>query len=149
MSTSPVNMNTPSAAAANSSANAQSSSAASASSQAAMDALGNPDTFLQLLVAQLQYQDPESPADGTTFVTQLATFAGVEEQSAMRGDLDSINTVAQKYSATLTSPTSATSASTAPDTTAGSNGAGGTTDNTTTGAQGTSGTSGGNSGASN
>lgn len=96
MSTSPVNLNSPSSPL-SSNASLPSSSSANASQQKAMDALGNPDTFLQLLVAQLQYQDPESPADGTAFVTQLATFSGVEEQSAMRSDLDSINTVAQKW----------------------------------------------------
>lgn len=88
----------PSTSASSPSSTASSSSTNNASAQSAIDALGNPDTFLQLLVAQLQYQDPTSPADGTTFVTQLATFAGVEEQSAMRTDLDSINTVAQTFS---------------------------------------------------
>jgi flagellar basal-body rod modification protein FlgD len=118
MSTSPIGLTTPTVS--NPTAASSSSSSSSASSQAAIDALGNPDTFLQLLVAQLQYQDPESPADGTTFVTQLATFAGVEEQSAMRSDLDSINTVAQQHSATLPSASAAaatpaaTTASTTP-----------------------------------
>ena len=103
MSTSPISYTNSSllnsAAAPASSSN---SSATTASEQTAVDALGNPDTFLKLLVAQLQYQDPESPADGTAFVTQLATFSGVEEQSAMRTDLDSINSVAQKWSQTQT-----------------------------------------------
>src|SRR5580698_1390052 len=106
MSTSPIGLTTPTVS--NPTAASSSSSSSSASSQAAIDALGNPDTFLQLLVAQLQYQDPESPADGTTFVTQLATFAGVEEQSAMRTDLDSINGVAQQYSASLASAAAST-----------------------------------------
>jgi len=111
MSTSPISLNTPSSTYANSTANSQSSSSTGSAAdggQAAVDALGNPDTFLQLLVAQLQYQDPESPADGTAFVTQLATFSGVEEQSAMRGDLDSINSVAQQYAATLSAPATTT-----------------------------------------
>lgn len=101
MSTSPVGMNSSpsSLAMPASSSSSSSSSGSNASAQAAIDSLGNPDTFLQLLVAQLKYQDPNSPADGTTFVTQLATFSGVEEQSAMRSDLDSINGVAQQWSA--------------------------------------------------
>ena len=73
------------------------SAASTASEQSAIDALANPDAFLHLLVAQLQYQDPESPADCTAFVTQLATFAGVEQQAQMRTDLDSINTVAETF----------------------------------------------------
>jgi flagellar basal-body rod modification protein FlgD len=37
------------------------------------------DTFLKLLVAQLQYQNPLSPTDGTQFMSQLAQFAQVEK----------------------------------------------------------------------
>ena len=41
-------------------------------------AVGNSEldkmAFLQLLVAQLQNQDPLNPMDDTTFVTQLAQF---------------------------------------------------------------------------
>jgi flagellar basal-body rod modification protein FlgD len=37
------------------------------------------DTFLKLLVAQLQYQNPLSPTDGTQFMSQLAQFASVEK----------------------------------------------------------------------
>jgi flagellar basal-body rod modification protein FlgD len=150
MSTSPLGLTAPvvanpAAAPGTSSATSSastSSSSSSAGAQSAIDALGNPDTFLQLLVAQLQYQDPTSPADGTTFVTQLATFAGVEEQSAMRTDLDSINSVAQQYSASLasaaastTSSGATTSASTAASTTtSGSSTTGTAAANSTTGA---------------
>jgi len=38
----------------------------------------NEDTFLQLLVAQLKYQDPMNPADSTQFLTQTAQFTEVE-----------------------------------------------------------------------
>jgi flagellar basal-body rod modification protein FlgD len=53
--------------------------------------------FLQLLVAQLQNQDPTNPADSTQFVTQLAQFQTMEQSmsqgqdiSAMHTDLDTI-----------------------------------------------------------
>jgi flagellar basal-body rod modification protein FlgD len=59
--------------------------------------LGNQQTFLQLLVAQLKYQDPLQPADGTQFVTQLAQFSDLEQQIGSRQDLDAIK-------ATLTAP---------------------------------------------
>jgi flagellar basal-body rod modification protein FlgD len=36
------------------------------------------DAFLQLLVAQMKYQDPSSPTDGTQFMTQLAQFTQVQ-----------------------------------------------------------------------
>jgi flagellar basal-body rod modification protein FlgD len=37
------------------------------------------DTFLQLLVAQLRYQNPLNPQDGTQFLTQTAQFTEVEK----------------------------------------------------------------------
>jgi flagellar basal-body rod modification protein FlgD len=100
------------------SASSSSSSSSSSTAQSSINALGDPSTFLQLLVAQLKYQDPESPADGTTFVTQLATFAGVEQQAQMRTDLDSIDSIAEQFAssasaAPTTSTPSTTTASTA------------------------------------
>jgi flagellar basal-body rod modification protein FlgD len=37
------------------------------------------DAFLKLLVAQLRYQDPSNPADGTQFLAQTAQFTQVEK----------------------------------------------------------------------
>jgi flagellar basal-body rod modification protein FlgD len=42
-------------------------------------ATANFDAFLQLLVTQLKHQDPLKPMDPTQTVTQLATFASVEQ----------------------------------------------------------------------
>jgi len=36
------------------------------------------DAFLQLMVAQLRYQDPTSPADSQSFIAQTAQFTSVE-----------------------------------------------------------------------
>jgi flagellar basal-body rod modification protein FlgD len=36
------------------------------------------DTFLKLLVAQMKYQDPQSPTDSSALVTQTATYSQVE-----------------------------------------------------------------------
>jgi len=52
------------------------------------------DTFLKLLVAQLKYQNPMSPADGTEFVAQTAQFSVVEkldELSKQNAELLSAN----------------------------------------------------------
>ena len=38
------------------------------------------DTFLSLLTAQLENQDPLDPIDSSDFADQLATFSGVEQQ---------------------------------------------------------------------
>jgi flagellar basal-body rod modification protein FlgD len=48
------------------------------------------EMFLQLLVAQIQNQDPLNPTDSTQFVTQLAQFSELEQTIAMRGDLDTL-----------------------------------------------------------
>ena len=39
------------------------------------------DTFLKMLTAQMQNQDPLNPMDSTDYATQLATFSGVEQQA--------------------------------------------------------------------
>ncbi len=46
--------------------------------------------FLQLLVAQLKYQDPLNPVDGTTFVTQLAEFQQLNTSISTGSDVSSI-----------------------------------------------------------
>lgn len=38
------------------------------------------DTFLRMLTAQIENQDPLDPVDATDFATQLATFSSVEQQ---------------------------------------------------------------------
>ena len=50
----------------------------SAAAPAKPDAMGK-DTFLKLLVAQLKYQNPLSPTDGTEFMAQTAQFSVVEK----------------------------------------------------------------------
>ena len=37
------------------------------------------NSFLKLLIAQLQNQDPSQPMDSTAFVAQLASFSQVEQ----------------------------------------------------------------------
>lgn len=38
------------------------------------------DTFLKMLTAQIQNQDPLNPMDSSDYAVQLATFSGVEQQ---------------------------------------------------------------------
>jgi flagellar hook assembly protein FlgD len=78
-------------------------------SQNSTNGLGNTSTFLNLLVAQLQNQDPTNPVDGTTFVTQLAQFNDVEQNLAVRTDMDAVS---EKYLGTSTPPSAANSDST-------------------------------------
>ena len=67
------------------------------STSAAGTVAATQNMFLQLLVAQLQNQDPTQPMDSTTFVTQLAQMQQLEQSTttgqdvtAMHTDLDAI-----------------------------------------------------------
>ena len=48
------------------------------------------NSFIQLLTAQVQNQDPLSPMDSTQFVEQLATFSTLEQQVRSNDTLESI-----------------------------------------------------------
>jgi flagellar basal-body rod modification protein FlgD len=48
--------------------------------------------FLQLLIAQIQNQDPTAPMDPTEQVSQLASFSAVEQQVKANAKLDSLLT---------------------------------------------------------
>ena len=56
-----------------------SQSSTSSSSSGANSLAPNEETFLKLLVSQLQNQDPLNPADSTQFVSQLAQFSSLEQ----------------------------------------------------------------------
>jgi flagellar basal-body rod modification protein FlgD len=45
--------------------------------------LADKQTFLQLLVAQLRYQDPMNPTDSTEFMSQTAQFNALEQMQAV------------------------------------------------------------------
>jgi len=59
------------------------------------------DEFLQLLVAELQNQDPTQPMDGTTFLTQLAQFQQVEQGVSLNQDVSGILTDANNIAASF------------------------------------------------
>ncbi|MCA1908504.1 MAG: flagellar hook assembly protein FlgD [Magnetospirillum sp.] len=48
------------------------------------------DMFIQLLVAQLQYQDPLDPTDATEFTNQLVQYSNLEQQIATNDKLDEV-----------------------------------------------------------
>jgi flagellar basal-body rod modification protein FlgD len=70
--------------------------------------LADQNIFLQLLVAQLKYQDPSSPADGTTFVTQLAQFSELSNTTQSTSDLDNINALLTANAAAVAAQNAAT-----------------------------------------
>jgi flagellar basal-body rod modification protein FlgD len=73
--------------------------------------------FLNLLVAQIQNQDPLNPSDSTQFVSQLAQFSELEQVIGIRSDTD---TLASSASSSTAAASSATSANTATTTTTNS-----------------------------
>ncbi len=73
-----------------------SSSSTSSTSGTSADPLAQEQTFLKLLVAQVQNQDPMDPtADPTQYVTQLAQFSSLEQLTQMRSDLDTMVSTSQ------------------------------------------------------
>jgi flagellar basal-body rod modification protein FlgD len=89
-------------------ASADATNSTASNAQAGTNNLGNVNTFLNLLVAQLQNQDPTNPVDGTTFVTQLAEFNNVQQSIGIRQDLDAIS---EKYLGATTPPSQASTTS--------------------------------------
>ncbi len=52
------------------------------------DALGK-DAFMQLLVTQMQYQDPLNPSSDTDYIAQLATFSQLEQLTNLNSSFSS------------------------------------------------------------
>jgi flagellar basal-body rod modification protein FlgD len=77
-------------------------STSTAATQAASSSksLLDPQAFLQLLVAQLQYQDPSSPVDTSTFMNQTATLSQVQTMNSMSSSLESLMHMQQVQAAT-------------------------------------------------
>jgi flagellar basal-body rod modification protein FlgD len=57
------------------------------------------DMFLKLLVAQMRYQDPNSPASTTEFMSQTATFTQVEKLEELAKQNASLLTLQKSLSA--------------------------------------------------
>jgi len=97
----------------------QAAATSSALSSTKTNAMGK-EAFLQLLVTQLQHQDPTKPMDDTAFVTQLAQFSSLEQlteiatsTSAMATFLQSVAAAPQASAATTTAGTTNTATSSA------------------------------------
>lgn len=63
--------------------------ATAGSSAGGTNAIGK-DTFLKLLVAQLQYQDPSHPADATQYLSETATFTQVQSLTDIDTKIDAL-----------------------------------------------------------
>lgn len=95
---------------------AQATAATGVTSAAQSANLASESTFLQLLVAQLQNQDPEQPTDGTAFVTELAQFTTLSEDTESATDLDTIVSALPSLEPAAAATTPAATAATNPTT---------------------------------
>ncbi|MFI3201683.1 MAG: flagellar hook capping FlgD N-terminal domain-containing protein [Eubacteriales bacterium] len=64
--------------------NGTTSTSTSTSSGSSLDK----DAFLQLLVTQMQYQDPLEPTSNTEYIAQLATFSELEQMQNLSASMD-------------------------------------------------------------
>jgi len=69
------------------------------------------EMFLQLLVAQLQNQDPLNPTDSTQFVAELAQFSELEQVIAIRNDIETQATTATPATAPAGTPAAGSTSS--------------------------------------
>jgi flagellar basal-body rod modification protein FlgD len=72
------------------------------------DALTNENTFLKLLIAQVQNQDPTSPADPTQFIGELTQFSQLEQLLGINQGVQSLvnNSNSANSNTGTTSPSS-------------------------------------------
>ena len=82
------------------------SGSTSSSPTSPTDQLTNEGTFLKLLTAQIQNQNPLNPADPTQFIGQLVSFSQLEQLLGINQGVQSL--------VTKTTPTTSTSGTTAP-----------------------------------
>ncbi|EKO39475.1 MAG: flagellar hook capping protein [Solidesulfovibrio magneticus str. Maddingley MBC34] len=74
---------------------ATSGSSASSTTGKSSNGLGM-DAFLQLLVTQLQYQDPLSPMDDKEFVAELAQFSSLEQLTEINSGIEGLSSLTQE-----------------------------------------------------
>ncbi|MGB6940884.1 MAG: flagellar hook capping FlgD N-terminal domain-containing protein [Bryobacteraceae bacterium] len=95
-------------------ANATSGTGANSSSTSAngVGSLTSESTFLQLLVAQIQNQDPLNPTDSIQFVGQLVQYSELEQLMGINQGVQTLTTANTSASArTPTTPTNPTTLS--------------------------------------
>ena len=70
----------------------------------ANDDLGK-DAFLQLLVAQMKYQDPLDPQDNSEYVAELANFSALEQMTNVSKNIESLSAIVEGISSAVASNT--------------------------------------------
>jgi len=72
--------------------------------------LTSESTFLQLLIAQIQNQDPLNPTDSIQFVGQLVQYSELEQLMGINQGVQTLTGATTPTTGTSTTPTSGTSA---------------------------------------
>lgn len=67
-----------------------STSTSTSTTNATTSAMGDYNTFLQLLIAQAKNQDPTNPTDPAQYVQQFAALSQVEQSAKANAKLDQI-----------------------------------------------------------
>jgi len=80
-------------------------SSTSSTSSSSSSSAPTEQMFLQLLVAQLQNQDPLNPTDSTQFVSQLAQFSELEQVMGIRSDIETYHSQAVAAASTASDAT--------------------------------------------
>jgi len=109
-----------------------SSAASSASSSSSANSIAPTEgVFLNLLVSQIQNQDPLNPSDSTQFVSQLAQFSELEQVIGIRGDTDQLAAAATAAASTSSTTSGTTTGTTGTGSSSTSSGTSTSTSSTT------------------
>jgi flagellar basal-body rod modification protein FlgD len=82
----------------------------SASASNPNDSLASEDTFLKLLVAQIQNQDPTNPTDPVQFVGQLTQYSELEQLMQINSGVSNLTSAADASGAVTSTPPAGTTA---------------------------------------
>lgn len=69
------------------------------------------DTFLQLLITQMQHQDPMQPQENGEFLAQLAQFSSLENLQQIKDDMAALRSLIEGTAETTGTTASSTSSS--------------------------------------
>ena len=83
------------------SSSASSSTSTSTSTSTSSSTALNKDAFLQLLVTQMQYQDPLDPQDNSEYLSQLAQFSSLEQMTNVASALSGVSTLVNNIDTSL------------------------------------------------
>src|SRR5574344_2493084 len=84
-----------------SSSAASSATSTSTSTSTSSSTALNKDAFLQLLVTQMQYQDPLDPQDNSEYLSQLAQFTSLEQMTNVATAMSKLSSIVDNIDSSL------------------------------------------------